>query len=385
MRKNKFTIRSIVSLSLLLILIVLIAGVFNEAKISNAETTEKVSFNGFIIEEPLRFKNIELFVISGKTYADDIEYVTLSKALENGWIKVIETSQVNALQISNESNNTIFILSGDIVKGGRQDRTLATDLIISPELDSIFIESFCVESGRWTQRGDEKVGEFEMSSKILSSRDLKIAAKYSKNQSFVWDHVASQQSKLEENVSKMLAEEVEITNQESPSSLQLTLENENLDSLQKLYKNNFISLLETDEEAIGLAYAINGELYAIDLFNNKKLLTDLWEKIVDAVIVEAIAESDSIIEKGIDPQEIIDLIEKAEKGDQQIDTLNFRTKFVTYDNKEEIMFETIDMETNSWIHKNCMKVDTTKILNGPPIQYQYEENQMPQQIQQYGF
>ncbi len=385
MKKNKFVIRSIVNLSFLLILIVSVAGIFNEVKISNAETTEKYSFNDFIIEEPVHFKNIELFIISGETYADDIEYITLSKALENGWIKVIEISQVNALQISNVSNNTIFILSGDIVKGGRQDRTLAADLIIPPEMDSISVESFCVESGRWTQRGDEKVGEFEMSSKILSSRDLKLAAKYSRNQSFVWDHVASQQFKLEENVSKMLAEEVEITDQESPSSLQLTLENENLDSLQKLYKDNFISLLETNEQAIGLAYAINSELYSVDLFNNKKLLNDLWEKMIDAIVVEAISESDSMIEKGIDPRQIIDLVEKAEKGERQIDTFNFRTKYVTYDNKEYIMFETIDLETNNWIHKNYMKVDTLKIIKGPPIQYQYEENQMPQQIQQYGF
>ena len=47
--------------------------------------------------------------------------------------------------------------SGDIVKGGQQDRVLTVSLMLPPKSGRIPIASFCVEQGRWPARGKEDV------------------------------------------------------------------------------------------------------------------------------------------------------------------------------------------------------------------------------------
>ena len=63
--------------------------------------------------------------------------LTLDEALGNGSVKVVETGEVNELKIENTGGEPVFIQSGDIVKGGRQDRTLTTSLILPPHSGEI--------------------------------------------------------------------------------------------------------------------------------------------------------------------------------------------------------------------------------------------------------
>jgi hypothetical protein len=64
---------------------------------------------------------------------------------------------VNELIVENLSDEEVYIQSGDIVKGGRQDRTLGYDLIVPKKSGKVKITSFCVEHGRWSARGREAV------------------------------------------------------------------------------------------------------------------------------------------------------------------------------------------------------------------------------------
>src|SRR5688572_31326248 len=68
-------------------------------------------------------------------------------------LRVYETSDVNELAVENISRQfDVFIQSGDIVKGGKQDRVLAVSIIIAARSGRVKIESFCVESGRWEKQ-----------------------------------------------------------------------------------------------------------------------------------------------------------------------------------------------------------------------------------------
>jgi len=70
-----------------------------------------------------------------------------------------------------------LIQSGDIVKGGRQDRTMQYDLLVPPKSQKMPLSSFCVESGRW---GKSEVYEIRCglssSTKSLSGKEMKLAA-----------------------------------------------------------------------------------------------------------------------------------------------------------------------------------------------------------------
>ena len=103
--------------------------------------------------------------------------LTLDEALGKRAVKVHETGNVNELQIENLGTDEVFVQSGDIVKGGQQDRVLTVSLMLPPKSGRIPIASFCVEQGRWTARGKEDVKTFATASAVVPSREAKIAMK----------------------------------------------------------------------------------------------------------------------------------------------------------------------------------------------------------------
>src|SRR5688572_3099405 len=135
-------------------------------------------------------------------------------------LRVYETSDVNELAVENISRQfDVFIQSGDIVKGGKQDRVLAVSIIIAARSGRVKIESFCVESGRWEKRGNENASQFSSSNDRIVSKELKLAANGARSQTEVWAKVSEAQQKLSRNVGGTVA------SASSESSLQLSLEN----------------------------------------------------------------------------------------------------------------------------------------------------------------
>src|SRR5207302_4131853 len=125
-------------------------------------------------------------------------------AMEQKKAIVHETSSVNELAIENVSSEEVYVQSGDIVKGGKQDRTLAYDFIVPPHSGRMPIASFCVEQGRWGARGggggvSGYFGYFSGSANQLASKDLKLAAKRDNSQRAVWGKVPESQAKLSAN------------------------------------------------------------------------------------------------------------------------------------------------------------------------------------------
>ena len=101
--------------------------------------------------------------------------LTLAEALIKDAVRVHETGSVNELAIENLGNEEIFVQSGDIMKGGQQDRVLTVSLILPPRSGRVPIASFCVEKGRWAARGNENVRLFSSAETTLPSRKAKIA------------------------------------------------------------------------------------------------------------------------------------------------------------------------------------------------------------------
>src|SRR5687768_12905185 len=173
------------------------------------------------ISAPYSHKNLTIFLLHGKNETSKTNILTLQEAMQRGVLRVYETSDVNELAVENVSKQfDVFIQSGDIVKGGKQDRVLAVSIIIAARSGRIKIEAFCVESGRWQKRGNEDAGQFSSSNDRIVSKELKLAANGARSQQEVWNKVAEAQKKLGDNLGGSVAAE------ESKTSLQLSLENE---------------------------------------------------------------------------------------------------------------------------------------------------------------
>ena len=125
---------------------------------------------------PVIHENLAIYLVHGKSAAGPVP-LTLDEALGKRAVKVHETGNVNELQIENLGNDEVFVQSGDIVKGGQQDRVLTVSLILPPKSGRIPIASFCVEQGRWAARGKEDVKTFATASAVVPSREAKLAMK----------------------------------------------------------------------------------------------------------------------------------------------------------------------------------------------------------------
>ena len=307
------------------------------------------------IEEAIQYKNLQIFPLTGLFGIKDKTYITLQDAMERKLVKVDETSDVNELSLTNMSDEHVFILSGDIVKGGKQDRTLQYDIIVAPKEKNLPLASFCVEQGRWSQRGDENAAMFAVSEYNTSSRDLKVSAKKLRSQGAVWKKVKTQKDKLESNISEINNEDYAFGNA-SVTSLQLALEDSALIQIREEYGEAFIGL-KSVPNLVGLAYAINGEVYGLDVFNNK-LVYDLRAKMVDAFVNEAISDRDSAkVGLVASADDVYDLLRKpADKADMhKSEAVNTETVFETQVYGKVNRFITYDAGLNTWLHLNVIK------------------------------
>ncbi len=307
---------------------------------------------------PFSHRNLQLFLVHGTTQLEERRYATLSEALAKGIVVVKETGNVQELTIENLSKaTTVFLNAGDIVKGGRQDRTVRDDLILPPQSGPVPLASFCVEHGRWTGRGAENAAAFASNDKILSSRKMKMAARYGLNQSDVWAGVAEQQVQLNDNVTRMSGKSVDTRSPASSSSLQLTLENKDLESIRKEYLDELSHILDGKTDVIGFVYAINGEINSAEVYNNKVLFRALWPKLLDSAVTEAIS---ACSKDGPPPKvqtaQVKTFFETAVSGSVKERRVWKTTLVKTWTTPTTVMFETVDLDADSrWLHKSFIQ------------------------------
>src|SRR5947209_8226054 len=216
--------------------------------------------NEYRLEGPFTQDNLSVFLIHGKDKIKGQNFLTLQEALVQRKVIVREKREVNELSIENISSEEVYVQSGDIVKGGQQDRMLAVDLILPPRSGKIPISAFCVENGRWSQRGSEAVSTFNSSGNAVASREVKLAAKMKSSQSEVWREVSVAQDKLSSNTGASVKSEA------SPTSFQLALENKNVQANADTYIKALGGLLEARTDVVGYVFAINGKINSADVY-----------------------------------------------------------------------------------------------------------------------
>jgi len=231
--------------------------------------------------------NLTVFLIHRKNLdrkgqtAGSKNFLTLSEALAQKKLVINETGDVNKLTIQNFGERTVFMQGGDIIKGGRQDRALQSDLILPPKSKLTEINVFCVEHGRWSQRGQESDKGFATSYEALPSTELKMSALAKKDQSDVWSNV----EKFQGMVSGRL--QTDATAKASPTSLQLTLENKKIRDAAQQYVDKLGKVIEGKNDVVGYALSINGTITSSDVYDSPDLFKKMWHKQLSAAATEA--------------------------------------------------------------------------------------------------
>ncbi len=308
--------------------------------------------DSYRLSGPYTHDNLTIFLVHGKDTISNRNILTLQEAMERKKVIVHETKDVNELTIENVSRyEDVFVQSGDIVKGGQQDRVLAVDLIVPPRSGRIPIAAFCVESGRWSKRGDEEATKFTASSDRIATNDLKIAANSSKSQAEVWKKVGEAQAKLSANVGGI------VNAAESESSLQLSLENGRVRATTESYIKQLSAVIDGKSDVIGYAFAINGKVNSADVYASNTLFKKLWPKLLKATAVEAVAElqKDLKFDKA-EAKDVDGFFAAAATGKASENSVNTRTKVVTRESADSMLLESRDVKgPDTWIHRSYIK------------------------------
>jgi len=262
---------------------------------------------GYQVSGPYSCGNLSLFLVRGNDKLKDKKYLTLPEAIAQKQIVVNETGNVNDLKIDNLSDAVVFIQSGEIVKGGRQDRALQSDMLIPPHSKSISLPCFCVEAGRWSGRVGESASQFNSASNFVVGNGIQKAIKTDADQSQVWAQVDVKQKQLSRTLTKSVASEA------SPTSLQLTLEQKSVKDATNLQFKALSDVVNKEKDAVGYAVAINGQISNADIYASGGLFKKLWPGLLKSAVIEAVAQRGQSAKKLPTGSEVKVILAGAEK------------------------------------------------------------------------
>ena len=249
-------------------------------------------------------------------------------------------NSVNQLMVVNRSDKPLYLMPGEIIIGGSQDRAIAEELVIAPGSEPTAISVFCVEQGRWGRReraesarlvasafpsadltasesnldsslagysanlslvvDSAQLADDAYSSRFLGSigslnKDARMAVQGGEGQGKVWEEVADQNSKFEVRA---------LTGTFAANYA----ETEALQRLEPFLKQLHTPVSDTPN-VVGVIVAVNGKIESMDVFESTPLFQKLWPKLLKSYALDASTA-------------------KSENGDAKIATLDDASRFL---------------------------------------------------------
>jgi len=245
------------------------------------------------VGEPVRYKNLTIFPLLAKRIFSLHDYITLDQAIDKGWLKIREagSGEVNFVEVKNNGPEPVFIMTGEMITGARQDRMLKEDLLLPTQSGWIRVPVFCVEHGRWT----EVSHEFK-SGGLLVPNTVREKAKMTESQTEVWDEIAASQDRL--GISA------------GTGTVNANYEDEEVKKALAEYTDKFIKIPKLSKATIGVVVVTGNQIIGFDMFANNSLLDKLWPKLIKSYCIDAISGRPGEIYKD-DIEELIEALKDA--------------------------------------------------------------------------
>jgi hypothetical protein len=314
------------------------------------------------ISGPYSHDNLSIFLIQqsddtapiqakGGSRASKARYLALQPAMEQKKVVIYETKQVNDLAIENLSAEPVFIQQGDLVKGGDQDRMISNDFILPPKSGRLPLAAFCVEQGRWSQRGNESARAFSGSTALGA---VAFDPRSMWSQMSVWNKVTEIQDALASGLRKQRgAGLASVRAPASPTSLVLTQTSPAVEEAAGAYMKALAGAPVGKARAVGYAFAVNGEVKSADIYASPELFSAMWPKLLKSSAVEALR----LREKGtkVPPQgsQVEAFLREADGGKETTRDVDRRVKLVMRESERQMLVES--REGENWVHRRVLK------------------------------
>ena len=312
--------------------------------------------SSYIVGEPIRHKNLTIFPVLSKLEQNADRYITLDEGLRAGMVQVIEVGEtpsedsqaapatqqgraiqppgngpahqsvivqggprqanapahrtqvnfrpsqnagnrVNQLMVVNKSGKPLYLMPGEVIVGGSQDRTIGTEMTVAPTGKPVPIDVFCVEHGRWHARDTDESASLYVTLEVSPaqaqkmadaakqgyfggtagplSKAARVAVQSEKNQQAVWDNVAKNNEAL-----RVESESGTFTRSYADKRVQSELEP---------YVAGLTARVSGQSRVVGAIVAINGKIESMDVFESTPLFRKLWPKLLKSYALDSVS------------------------------------------------------------------------------------------------
>jgi hypothetical protein len=257
--------------SLLLLLLM-----FGTAAIAQTEFT----YPSLVVEydSAVTFRNLKIIPIKrGEPVTTDTiikqkKVITLKQGMQKGLVKVKERGNymldnINVLLIENNSGKDLFIKSGEIAMGGRQDRVFAKDTILSSGKKQYTIPVYCIEENRWSNHEKKFVYGGNTSSGLQKIIDTV------HNQTKVWNEIRQL---------------LKTNNQTSSSSYAAFINSKKIADTTNTYIQYFYRQLRSkDSSIVGIMTVTGNRVLGADVFVSTSLFYQTLGSLLEKYCTEA--------------------------------------------------------------------------------------------------
>jgi ARG and Rhodanese-Phosphatase-superfamily-associated Protein domain len=304
------------------------------------------------VAAPIRHGNLTIFPVVSRIPRTDDRFITLAEGLKGGTVEILEMgarpgatssargpnqsadnreeqigqtaaadgdeptaaegddlveggNDVNRLVVVNRSGRPLYLMPGELIVGGSQDRSIAEEMVIESNGKPVPVNVYCVEPGRWGTRDAETAaavlsdvlinegtetdspaslavkadqGQFVLYPGVLS-KSTRLAVQEGAGQSKVWDEVAK-------------ANGASGVTWSSGAFTANYVDKEVLARLQP-YLDALNDPVASQAQVVGVIVAVNGKIENVDVFESTPLFRKLWPQLLKSFALTALESADS--------------------------------------------------------------------------------------------
>lgn len=198
--------------------------------------------------------------------------LSMDAAVASGRLRVYESGSgsVPSVTVENVGASPVFLLAGEIVLGGRQDRLIREDTVIGAYSGPVSVPVYCVEQGRWNDGVS-----FKSAPEAIADASLRAKASSAAGQEAVWSHVAAR---------------AEAAGVQSPTSAYRAFEQS---PAVARALDEYVRACPRPRpwrgHVVGAVFVSGGSVLGIDLFEDPGMLASLWPKLIRSYAAQVYA------------------------------------------------------------------------------------------------
>jgi hypothetical protein len=222
---------------------------------------------------PCTYGRLTVFPLVLGDTGDQPDIRTLDEALNRGWITIREQEQARVAEVvvRNESRYPVFMMGGEILGGGHQDRIIRNDVLIGRGRAAVTVPVYCVEQDRW--KGTRE--SFDRAP-YLAGQSMRGLAARAASQEAIWTEV---DQRLKQSGTP------------APTrSYQALYNDRDMGRRIDQAANRFHSI--RTRRTVGLVITDRGRVVSGDLFADPEICERLWDKIIRSHVADIVIHDD---------------------------------------------------------------------------------------------